>query len=101
MTRPRVVVLCGQRPRHLFVANTLAEHADVVAVVHEQGRQWTRKKIKRMLRPSFLLKKIKRRLRDRKGPTFADEARFFFGDAAAALNQPETRVFVPLSLIHI
>ncbi len=93
--RPRVLILCGTSPRHLYVANTLCAGADVVGIVHERGGEWTWKKIRRLLRPTALWRKVSRRLRDRGRYADGGEARFFFGDAPPALDHPERVTWVP------
>lgn len=85
----RVMVLCGQSPRHLFVANALCEATEVVAIVHEDGREPGLGKTLKKLRPRVLLPKIWRWLRDRPRYASNGEAKFFFPDGAPALTHPE------------
>lgn len=84
----RIMVLCGQSPRHLFVANALCEAAEVVAIVHEHGREPGLGKTLKKLRPRVLLPKIWRWLRDRPRYASNGEAKFFFPDGAPALTHP-------------
>ncbi|HBB40639.1 MAG: formyl transferase [Nitrospirae bacterium CG18_big_fil_WC_8_21_14_2_50_70_55] len=93
--RPRVLVLCGTAPRHLYVANCLCEGSEVVGIVHERGGEWTVKKVKRLLRPASLWAKVSRRWRDRGRYAGGGEARFFFGTAPPALVRPELVRWVP------
>ena len=93
--RPRVLVLCGTSPRHLYVANALCAGCEVVGIVHERGGEWTWKKVRRLLRPAALWRKVARRLRDRGRYADGGEARFFFGDAEPTLARPELVRWVP------
>jgi len=95
MGRLRVMILCGQSPRHLYVANRLCRAADVVAVVHESGGERNLKKLVQKLRPDRLWNKAWRWIRDRRRYTGGGEASFFFGAAAPALERPELARFVP------
>ncbi len=92
---PRVLVLCGTAPRHLFVANALCAATEVVGIVHERGGEWTWKKVRRQMRPAALWRKVSRRLRDRRRFAGGGEARFFFGDAPPALARSELVRWVP------
>lgn len=85
----RVMVLCGQSARHLYVANRLCAAADVVAIVHEEGRELGLRTFLRKLRPQVLLPKIWRWIRDRPRYANSNEARFFFGEAPARLDRPD------------
>jgi methionyl-tRNA formyltransferase len=91
----RIIVLCGRSPRHLYVANALCEAADVLAIVQENGSEWSFRKILRMLRPDTLFRKIWRWLRDRRRYYGNPEARFFFGSAALRLKHPQLVKEVP------
>ncbi len=84
----RLMVLCGQSPRHLHVANRLCEAGEVVAIVHEEGRELGLKTFLRKLRPQTLLPKIWRWVRDRPRYANQDEAKFFFGDQPPRLTYP-------------
>ena len=90
-----VLVLCGQSPRHIYVANKICEAAEPVAIVHETGRDLSFKNLKKKLRPRVLLSKINRKLREMRRPSPDDEAVFFFGDAEPALTRPDIVVEVP------
>lgn len=85
----RVMVLCGQSPRHLYVANALCAAAEVVAIVHEDGREPDLRKTLRKLRPQVLLPKIWRWLRDRPRYASNGEAKFFFPNGEPALARPD------------
>lgn len=95
MPEPRIMILCGRSPRHLYVANQLCKSADVVAIVHEAPAQWTTEKLRRNLRPTVFWRKAWRWLRDRKRYTGNPEARFFFGAEAPRLDHPELAHEVP------
>ncbi|PWG62677.1 formyl transferase [Sediminicurvatus halobius] len=94
MPRPRIIVLCGRSPRHLYVANRLCEAADVQAIVHETGG-WSVRKLRRLLNPKTFWQKAWRWLRDRRRYTGGGEAQYFFGDRPAALDHPERVTLVP------
>lgn len=83
------MILCGQSPRHLYVANKLCEAANVVAIVHESGGQLNLKKLRKLLNPVILWSKMWRWLRDRRRYTGNKEASFFFGDESPQLNRPD------------
>lgn len=85
----RVMVLCGRSARHLHVANALCRAADVVAIVQESGTEFTWKKLARLMQPANFTRKAWRWLRDRRRYAGNPEARFFFGDAAPALDRPD------------
>lgn len=87
--RLRLMVLCGQSPRHLYVANRLCAAGDVVAIVHEDGRELGMRTFLRKLRPKILLPKIWRWLRDRPRYAGANEAAFFFPDGPPRLDRPD------------
>lgn len=93
MTTPpnklRVMVLCGRSPRHLYVANALCQAADVVAIVQENGSEFSWKKLAKTLRPDNFARKAWRWLRDRRRYTGNREGQFFFGDQPAHLDRPE------------
>jgi folate-dependent phosphoribosylglycinamide formyltransferase PurN len=89
--RPRIVILCGGSPRHLYVANRLCRSLDVVAVVQEVGRRITPAKLASLARPRVAARKVGRWLRDRKRYAGDREATFFFGDEEARLEQPRLR----------
>ena len=93
--RLRVLVLCGRSPRHLYVANALCGSADVLAIVQESGSQISWRKLAKALRPSNIVRKGWRWLRDRRRYTGNKEARFFFGDQAPRLDRPELVRQVP------
>lgn len=95
MSEPRIMVLCGRSPRHLYVANRLCELANVIAIVHEAPAQWTWEKLKRNLKPRVFFRKSWRWLRDRKRYTGNPEAKFFFGTETPRLEQPELVHEVP------
>ena len=89
MSRPlRLMILCGQSPRHLHVANRLCTAGEVVAIVHEEGRELGLKTFLRKLRPRVLLPRIWRWLRDRPRYANQDEAKFFFADGVPRLDRP-------------
>jgi folate-dependent phosphoribosylglycinamide formyltransferase PurN len=90
-----VLILCGRSPRHLYVANRLCRAARPLAIVHETGAQWTPAAVVKKLQPSKLARKGWRWLRDRRRYVGGGEAKFFFGDAAPALDRPELVFEVP------
>lgn len=95
MADTTVLILCGRSPRHLYVANRLCQGAIPLAIVHETGTQWTARKATQVLKPSNLLRKSWRWLRDRRRYVGGAEGRFFFGEAQPRLDRPELVVEVP------
>jgi folate-dependent phosphoribosylglycinamide formyltransferase PurN len=95
MHKLRILVLCGRSPRHLYVANTLCEAAEVLAIVQETGAEWNASKVLKTLRPDNFFRKVWRWLRDRRRYTGNREARFFFTDGQAVLDHPELVKEVP------
>lgn len=91
----RVLVLCGRSARHLYVANALCRAADVQAIVHESGSEFSWKKLARTLRPDNFFRKAWRWLRDRRRYTGNPEAKFFFGDHPPRLDRPDLVREVP------
>lgn len=89
MAKLRVMVLCGRSPRHLYVANALCQAADVLAIVQENGSEFSWKKLAKTLRPDNFFRKTWRWLRDRRRYTGNREGRFFFGDGPTSLNHRE------------
>lgn len=89
MDKLRILVLCGRSPRHLYVANVLCEAAEVLAIVQETGGEWNARKILKVLRPDNFYRKLWRWLRDRRRYTGNREARFFFADGQAVLDNPQ------------
>lgn len=87
--RLRLMILCGQSPRHLYVANRLCAAGEVLAIVHEDGRDLDFQAFLRKLRPRTLLPKVWRWLRDRPRYANANEATFFFPDATPRLARPD------------
>ena len=85
----RVMVLCGRSPRHLHVANALCKAADVLAIVQENGSEFSWKKLAKTLRPDNFFRKAWRWLRDRRRYTGNPEAKFFFGQQTPHLDHPE------------
>jgi methionyl-tRNA formyltransferase len=88
-SQPRVVVLCGGAPRHVYVANRLCRSLDVVAIVQEVGRRVTRAKLAALARPQVAARKIGRWLRDRNRYAGNREAGFFFGETEVKLDRPD------------
>ena len=88
-SQPRVVVLCGGAPRHIYVANRLCRSLDVVAIVQEMGRRVTPAKLASLAKPEVAARKIGRWLRDRKRYAGNREASFFFGESEVRLDRPE------------
>jgi folate-dependent phosphoribosylglycinamide formyltransferase PurN len=88
MSQPRVVILCGGAPRHVYVANRLCRSLDVAAIVQEVGRRVTPAKLAALARPAVGARKLGRWLRDRKRYVGNREAKFFFGEAGVELEQP-------------
>jgi len=86
---PRVVVLCGSAPRHVYVANRLCRSLDVRAVVQEVGRRITPAKLASLAKPQMAVGKIGRWLRDRRRYTGNREADFFFGLDEVKLDRSE------------
>lgn len=96
MSNLSVVILCGQSPRHLHFANKLCEACQPKAIVQEAGRNWSLKKIGKLVsHPGLLWRKINRWLRDRKRYTGNKEAQFFFGDRTPRLERNDLRIEVP------
>jgi folate-dependent phosphoribosylglycinamide formyltransferase PurN len=95
MDKLRIMVLCGRSPRHHYVANTLCDAAEVLAIVQETGSEWNTRKVLKKLRPDNLSCKVWRWLRDRRRYSGNQEARFFFGSAAPELDHPELIREVP------
>lgn len=93
--RPRIMILCGRSPRHLYVANSLCKKAEVAAIVHEAPAQWTWEKLRRNLRPSVFWRKAWRWLRDRRRYAGNPEAKFFFGENPPRLDHPDLVHEVP------
>lgn len=89
MPVPRVVILCGGSPRHVYVANRLCRSLNVVAIVQEVGRQFTPAKLMSLAKPAVAARKIGRWLRDRRRYAGNREAAFFFDDRAVKLDRPE------------
>ena len=87
--RLRLMVLCGQSPRHLHVANRLCAAGEVVAIVHEEGRELGLKTFLRKLRPQVLLPKIWRWIRDRPRYANSNEGDFFFPNGEPRLDRPD------------
>ena len=85
MGAPTVMVLCGRSPRHLWVANELCRAGTPVAIVQETGREWSARKLVKLLVPSIALPKAWRWLRDRWRYVGGAEARFFFGEKTPSL----------------
>lgn len=90
-----VMILCGQSPRHLYVANRLCAGARPVAIVQEAGSQWTAGRIVRQLKPGNLWRKGWRWLRDRRRYMGGKEASFFFGEHPPRLVRQDLLVEVP------
>lgn len=95
MSPPRIMILCGRSARHLYVANALCKAAEPLAIVQETGSDWNLEKTLRKLRPDNLARKVWRWLRDRRRYTGNPEAKFFFPDAAPALDRPDLVREVP------
>lgn len=95
MSELSVLILCGQSPRHLYVANRLCQAARVVAVVHETGTGWNANKLRKLLTPSTLWSKGWRWLRDRRRYVGNQEANFFFGDQVPELDRSDLVHMVP------
>jgi len=89
MSQPRVVVLCGGAPRHVYVATRLCRSLDVVAIVQEVGRPITPAKLASLAKPKVAASKIGRWLRDRRRYAGNPEARFFSGESEVGLDRPE------------
>jgi methionyl-tRNA formyltransferase len=95
MSSLSVMILCGRSPRHLYVANRLCERALPVAIVQETGRQLSRQRVLKELRPDNLWRRSWRWLRDRQRYAGGAEARFFFGRDQPRLAREELLVEVP------
>ena len=95
MDKLRILILCGRSPRHLYVANTLCEAAEVLAIVQETGGEWSVRKVLKKLRPKSFFRKLWRWLRDRRRYTGNREAQFFFTDGESVLDHPELVKEVP------
>jgi len=90
-----VVILCGQAPRHLYVANRLCRAATPLAVVHESGARPSVRGLRRYLHPRRAWRKASRWLWERAHRHAASEAAFFFEDAPPRLARPELVRRVP------
>ena len=66
MDKLRILILCGRSPRHLYVANTLCEAAEVLAIVQETGGEWNARKVLKKLQPKSFFRKLWRWVRDRR-----------------------------------
>lgn len=87
--KPRVMILCGRSPRHLYVANRLSAVVEVLAIVHE-ANPWNAAKLRKLINPKLVWSKGWRWLRDRRRRHVSqDEASFFFGTTAPFLKHPE------------
>lgn len=96
MSKTSILILCGSSPRHMYVANKLAEAGEVIAIVQETGSHWSLQKVVKLLfKPDIFFRKVWRWLRDRKRYTGNKEQQFFFGDDPAAFDHPELIVNVP------
>ncbi len=93
--RPRIMILCGRSARHLFVANALCEAADTVAIVQETGTDWNVRKTLKKLRPTNLVRKSWRWLRDRRRYRGNPEATFFFPESTPHFTHPHLIRYVP------
>ena len=91
----RCVILCGQSPRHLCFANRVCEWADVRAIIQEVGRVLGPAQLMKKLKPSAVLCKTSRWLRDRFRYASRGEAKFFFGDETPRLSRPDLVRKVP------
>jgi hypothetical protein len=89
------MILCGRSARHVYVANALCRAGDAVAIVQEIGGEWNLRKTLKKLRPDRLARKLWRWLRDRRRYTGNPEAKFFFPQGEARLDQPEQVREVP------
>ncbi|MBF0341209.1 MAG: formyl transferase [Magnetococcales bacterium] len=82
-----VLILCGNAPRHRYVANQVIATGRVVGVVQEVGSRPTWGKAWRLLTsPAVLYGRLVRRFRERSLRLGEREARFFFEDQPARLN---------------
>jgi methionyl-tRNA formyltransferase len=95
MSEPSLLILCGQSPRHTYLANRLCAAGRPLAIVHETGHNWSARKVVRTLLPANLVRKIWRGVRDRYRYAGGGEARFFFGDTQPALARPDLVHKVP------
>jgi hypothetical protein len=93
--RPRIMILCGRAPRHLYVANALGRSAEVLAIVQETGGEWNLRKFLKKIRPDRLFTKIWRWLRDRRRYYGNREAYYFFGDRTPELERTDLVTTVP------
>src|SRR4051812_30955309 len=94
MSSLSLMILCGQAPRHIYVANRLCENARAVAIVQETGTHWSPGKVRKLLHPGCVTHKAWRWLRDRTRYAGAREARFFFGGQPPRITRPELVVRV-------
>ena len=96
MSELSMMILCGRSPRHVYVANRLCRSGKVLAIVQETGSDRSLNKIIKLLRrPSMLMRKAWRWLRDRRRYTGGGEAKFFFGDRPPVLDRPDLVNEVP------
>lgn len=96
MSNLSVIILCGQSPRHIYFANQICKKCKPTAIIQEAGSHQFFKKIINLIKnPKRLWQKVSRWLRDRKRYTGNQEAKFFFGDNAPALDRMDLRVEVP------
>ena len=80
------MVLCRQRPQHMYFANVLGDSGRVVAVVQEAGIDCSARNLVSTFRPDNLLSNIRRWIRDRRRRVQDAEARFFFGESKPAFS---------------
>ena len=96
MSNLSLVILCGQSPRHLYVANRLCRAGKPLAIIQETGSELSpRRLLKLASEPARFLRKAWRWLRDRKRYRGNKEAGFFFGDQPPSLDRPDLRSTVP------
>jgi methionyl-tRNA formyltransferase len=95
MTALKLMILCGRSARHLYVANALCGAGEVVAIVQEQGGEWTLKKLLSRLRPGNLARRAWRWLRDRRRYSGNPEARYFFPADTPRLDRADVLRVVP------
>jgi len=95
MGRLRVMILCGQSPRHLYVANGCAAPPKWWRSSTNPAASAPSKRSCRNCGPTGCGTKAWRWIRDRRRYTGGGEGKFFFGTATPALERPELARFVP------
>ncbi|RMF75586.1 MAG: hypothetical protein D6744_13250 [Planctomycetota bacterium] len=75
----RLALLCGSSARSMYVANVLAATHDLACIVSEVGRDWSRARIRRNLRPRVFWSRFARACSPSRRRRRATEASILFG----------------------